>query len=116
MNQHGGVVFFAGYGHKVEEGRRGGTENKDFSLFSPGFTRGDILVGKVLEGASGIGDVVAALEVDLIAPKIINGNSLGGTEAEFFAGLEVVDLFFACCLNIADDGVGENDLVRFPAL
>ena len=65
----------------------------------------------MLESAAGIGDIVSALEINLIASELINRNSFGGAETEFLAGLEVRDFFFVCSLNVADDGVGEDDLV-----
>ena len=88
MHEHAGVMFFVRARHKVEHGRRGGTEDECLALVESRVyaVLEDVVIGKVLE-SSVVDFIVATFVVDLIATVTVDRNALDVTEADFFAGL-----------------------------
>ena len=118
VDEHGGVVFFVGAWHEVEQGGRRGTEDEYLALVEPGIEAvlGDVVVGEVLECAVDVGRVVAALVVDQELAEPVDRDALHVAETQFLAGLELVDDGIGRCLDVADDLVRENDVVGEPLL
>ena len=116
VDEHGGVVFFVGAGHKVEQSRGRRPEDEYLPLVECRIEAvlGHVVVGEVLEGAVDVGGVVTALVVDEEFAGPVDGDALHVAKTQFFAGLEPVDDGVGCGLNVADDVVREDDVVRIP--